>query len=111
MSSAVHKATIKSKYQKIDQDKKDKIEAEKQHQIRKANRRLAREKRAKDQLKEKYRDQIERNIIFKGEIREVMKENLHDVHGNYQRDSYIGTFGGQIMQLFYVFEEITNRYP
>jgi len=25
---------------------------------------------------EKYRDVIERNIIFKGEIKEVLKENL-----------------------------------
>lgn len=54
---------------------------------------------------------IERNIIFRGEIKEALKENLQDVHGNYTRDNFIGTVGGHVMQIFYVFEEISNRYP
>lgn len=33
------------------------------------------------------------------------------MHGNYSRENYIGTVGGHLMQLFYVFEEISNRYP
>jgi len=58
---------------------------------------LLEKKRAKDEKLEKYRDQLERSIIFKGEIREVIKENLHDVHGNYTKESYIGTLGGHVM--------------
>jgi len=58
---------------------------------------LQEKKRAKDEKLEKYRDQLERSIIFKGEIREVIKENLHDVHGNYTKESYIGTLGGHVM--------------
>jgi len=76
LSSTAHKATIKAKYAAIEKAKQDKIQAEKDNVVRKQNRRLAREKRAKDNELEKYRDLIERNIIFRGEIKEVLKENL-----------------------------------
>ena len=111
LSSAAHKATIKARYAAIEKAKQDALQAIEDKKIRKENRRLAREKRAKDNELEKYRDLIERNIIFRGEIKEALKENLQDVHGNYSRDNFIGTVGGHVMQIFYVFEEISNRYP
>lgn len=63
-----HTNTIKARYAKVKKDADDKIEGQRQTQIRKQQRREAREKRAKDQELEKYRDTIERNIIFKGEV-------------------------------------------
>jgi len=36
---------------------------------------------------------------------------LLDIHGNYISNNFIGTLGGQMMQINYVIEEIANRYP
>jgi len=36
-----------------------------------------------DQAKEKFREEVERYVVFKGEINDVLKTNLADVHGMY----------------------------
>lgn len=64
-----------------------------------------------DQALEAFKDTVERNVIFKGESSEVLKTNLLDIHGNYLNTPYLGTYGGQLMQINYVIEEISNRYP
>jgi len=106
-----HKATIKAKYDKIEQDRLDKIEAEKQRVIRKAERKKAREIRAKDLELEKFRDGIQRNLIFKGERQEVLKTNLLDIHGFLSKESFLGTLGGLVQQVYYIVDDIVNRFP
>jgi ribosomal protein S13 len=46
-------------------------------------RKESRIKREKDEELERFRDTVERNVIFKGEVNEVLKSNLLDIHGNY----------------------------
>lgn len=75
-AQASHSACIKAKYEAIKKAEADRVEAKKQNEIRKKQRREAREKRAKDQALEKYRDEVERLVIFKGEAVDVLKTNL-----------------------------------
>jgi hypothetical protein len=78
---------------------------------RKKDRRLAREIRAKDLELEKYRDQIQRNVIFKGETVEILKTNLLEYHGNYSKEHFVGSLGGQLQQMYYIIDEIVRKYP
>jgi hypothetical protein len=55
---------------------------------------LAREIRAKDLELDKYRDQIQRNVIFKGETIEILKTNLAEYHGYYCKEHFVGSMGG-----------------
>jgi F0F1-type ATP synthase epsilon subunit len=82
-AQASHSACIKAKYEAIKKAEADRIEAKKQNELRKKQRREAREKRAKDQAREKFRDEVERHVVFKGEVCDVLKTNLADVHGAY----------------------------
>ena len=108
----LHAATLKAKYDAIEQKKLDEIEAKKQKEIRKENRRLARIKREKDLELEKFRDLIEKNVVYKGEVQNVLSTNLVDITGNYESEnSYISAIGGQVLQLFYSLEEISTKYP
>ena len=102
---------IKAKYAAIEQAKLDKVEEEKQRVVRKQNRRQAREIRAKDLELDKFRDQIQRNVIFKGEVVEVVKNNLIEMHGFYGKENFLGSLGGQIQQIYYIIEEIIKKYP
>ena len=95
-AQSLHKDVIKAKYQAIEQEKVDKKDAEKAKVIRKENRRIARDVRAKDLELDKYRDQIERNVIFKGEVVEVTKTNLVEMHGFFGKEMFLGSLGGQI---------------
>jgi len=93
---ATHKL-FKPKKDSIKKAEADKVEAKRQNEIRKQERREAREKRAKDEELERFRDTVERNVIFKGESLEVLRSNLLEIHGNYISNNYIGTLGGQLM--------------
>ena len=106
-----HSSVIKAKYDAIEQARVDKIEFEKSEVERKIKRREAREIRAKDLELEKQKDQIQRNVIFKGEVQDVLKTNLTEIHGFFRDDAYIGAIGGQVRQLYYVVEEIIKKYP
>ena len=92
-----HASAIQARRDAIKKAEADKVEAHKQNEIRKQQRREAREKRAKDEELERFRDTVERNVIFKGESLEVLRSNLLDIHGNYIASNYIGTLGGQLM--------------
>ena len=107
-----HKDTIKAKHDSIRKAEEDRIEAIKQNEIRKQKRREAREKRAKDQALEKFKDEVEKHVIFKGEVVKVLETNLSDVHSNYQvGGNSLCALGGQLMQMYYVLEEIMTKYP
>ena len=106
-----HKATIKAKYDRIKQAEEDKIEAEKQKIIRKEKRRLLREKKAKDEALDAFKDQVKGAVIFKGEVVDALKTNLLDINSNFNRDPSLGAYGGQLMQIYYIIEEIIKKYP
>ena len=36
-----------------------------------------------DQAKEKFREEVERFVVFKGEVQDVLKTNLMDIQSNY----------------------------
>jgi hypothetical protein len=72
---------------------------------------LDREKRAKDQALDDFKDKVERNIIFKGETVSVLTTNLSDVTGNYSVEKIIAAPGGQLLQIYYILEEILKKYP
>jgi len=50
----------------------DKIEAERQDVIRRQQRKIARETRAKREAREKFKATVERNVILKGEVVNVL---------------------------------------
>ena len=50
-------------------------------------------------------------MIFKGERLEVLKTNLLDIHGFLQKESFLGTLGGLVQQLYYIVDDIVNRFP
>lgn len=59
-----------------------------------------------------FKDLIEKNVIYKGEVQNVLSTNLVDITGNYDAESpYISALGGQILQIFYTLEEISTKYP
>lgn len=106
-----HKAIIAAKYARIRQAELDQIEAARQKKIRKEQRELAREKRKKDQALEKFKDDVDAKVIFKGDVVSVLHQNLVEPTGNYQSGPYLGAPGGQLLQIYYVLEEIFNKYP
>jgi hypothetical protein len=42
---------------------------------------------------------------------DVLKTNISDVHGNYSKETFVGTIGGQLNQLYYIVEEIEKKFP
>lgn len=91
--------------------KADKQKFLKSEQIRKQNRKLAREKRAKDQAKEKFRLEILKQIVDKGEVRNPSANfDLLDLHGNQESKQNLTTYGGQFQQLYYVVAAIMELY-
>lgn len=80
-ATSTHAATVAAKYAAIKKAEEDKIEAAKQKEIFRQNRRLAREIRAKDQELEKFKDLVQKNIVFKGEVIDVLKNNITEIHG------------------------------
>lgn len=106
-----HGQVIKAKYAAIEQAKVDAVVAAQARVKRKADRRKAREVRQKDFELEKYKDQIQRNVILKGEVVEVLHTNLVEYHGFFSSEKYLGSLGGQLQQIHYVIEEISKKYP
>jgi hypothetical protein len=39
---------------------------------------------------------VQKNVIFKGEVIDVLKNNITEVHGFFQKEQYVGTLGGQL---------------
>ena len=81
--SNCHAKAIQARKDAIKKAEEDRVEAVKQNDDRKLKRKAERKKREKDEELERFRDTVERNVIFKGESLEVLKSNLLDVHGNY----------------------------
>ena len=106
-----HAAVIQSKYDRIKKAAEDKIEAERQNELRKKKRRQAREKRAKDQALEKFKDEVDMQVIMKAEIVTCLQTNLVDINGHYSRENFQSAPGGQLMQIYLILEEFMNRYP
>ena len=48
---------------------------------------------------------------MKGEAAPTLSTNIVDVHGNFSSEPFVGVIGGQLMQLYYIFDEIMNKYP
>lgn len=42
---------------------------------------------------------------------DVLSTNLSEYHGNFLPDKYIGSIGGQLQQMYYVIEQICNKFP
>ena len=56
---------------------------------------MAREKRAKEQAKAKLRDEVRRLLIDKGAVGDVLRTELLDVHGCYEKTTkFTGALGG-----------------
>jgi hypothetical protein len=102
---------IKAKYDGIEQARLDKIASDEARVLRKAERRKKRDIRQKDFELEKYKDQIQRNVILRGEVVDVLQTNLSEYHGFLTNEKYIGAVGGQLQQVYYVIEEIFSKYP
>jgi hypothetical protein len=106
-----HASVIRAKYARIQKAEQDRLEAIKQNELRKKRRREAREKRAKDQALEKFKDEVDNFVVMKSETVNCLSTNLLDINGNYQTGPYLGAPGGQLMQMYLIFEDILNRYP
>ena len=106
-----HKAIIAAKYARIRQAELDQIEAARQKKIRKEQRELAREKRKKDQALEKFKDDVDAKVIFKGDVVSVLHQNLVEPTGNYQAGPYLGAPGGQLLQIYYVLKRSSTNIP
>lgn len=67
-----------------------------------------REQRRKEEELKKLRDEIKQFIVEKGEVRDhVAQIELLDIFGSYEKGkSYIGSVGGQIMQICVVLKAI-----
>ena len=50
-------------------------------------------------------------VIFKSEQSDLAKTNLTDVHGNYGEGKLLCTLGGHLQQIYYILEEIMQKYP
>ena len=68
--------------------------------------------REKQKIKEDYRKEIQKQVIDRGEIKsKVLDTDLHDLHGDYiSKQPYVGTLGGQLMQVYFVLETIKGIY-
>lgn len=48
---------------------------------------------------------------MKGEQVNCLSTNLVDITGNYSKEPHVAVPGGQLLQIYYVFEEIIRKYP
>ena len=77
-------------------------------ELERQERRLARERRRKENELKALRDEIKKNFIKKGEIKENMISwDLLDVNGNYEKGKvFAGALGGQLLQFCIVLEAL-----
>jgi hypothetical protein len=96
--------------------RRDKEEKERQEELERQERRLARERRRKENELKALRDEIKKNFIKKGEIKDNMISwDLLDVNGNYEKGkTFAGALGGQLLQFCIVLEalsELSGQQP
>ena len=81
----------------------------------KQQRRRDREERERKKAKALLRQQINKHIIDKGEVKQnVASEPLLDIYGSYERtaaNKFLAGIGGQLQQLYYVIEAMYDIYP
>jgi len=106
-----HKAVIQAKYDSIKQAEVAKIEGEKAKKERKAHGIILREKKKKDQALEKFKDEIDNGVLYKGEVVSVLSQNLIEPTGNFSNEKFMGAPGGHVLQIWYTLEGIFNKYP
>lgn len=85
-------------------------------ELERQERRLARERRRKENELKALRDEIKKNFIKKGEIKENMIAwDIFDVNGNYEKGkNFAGALGGQLLQFCIVLQsmmELSNQQP
>ena len=79
-------------------------------ELERQERRLARERRRKENELKALRDEIKKNFIKKGEIKDNMISwDLLDVNGNYEKGkTFAGALGGQLLQFCIVLEALSE---
>lgn len=79
-------------------------------ELERQERRLARERRRKENELKALRDEIKKNFIKKGEIKDNMISwDLLDVNGNYEKNkTFAGALGGQLLQFCIVLEALSE---